>query len=449
MFERILIANRGEVAVRVIRAARQMGIETVAIYSEADVGALHCREADSAVCVGGPQSAESYLNMESILQAASQTEAKAIHPGYGFLSENALFAACCRQHKITFIGPGPRAIRLMGDKATARRTMQAAGLPVIPGSEGVVSTVAEAKKLATDVGYPVLLKATAGGGGKGMRVCRDDAALATNFLQASTEAAKAFGNGGLYLEKLIEQCRHIEFQFLADALGHVVHLGERECTVQRNHQKLVEEAPSTKVSPQLRAELGEKVCAAARAIGYVGAGTMELLRDVSGKLYFMEVNSRLQVEHPVTEMVTGFDLVQEQIRVAAGHAVSMTQEQVRLTGHAIECRINAEDPFDGFKPCPGLVECFEPPGEVGGARVRVDTHVTSGTRIPVYYDSMICKLIVHGDDREQARDGMLAALRQFRVEGVKTTIPLLSRILESREFSSGSYDTGLVAQLLG
>jgi acetyl-CoA carboxylase, biotin carboxylase subunit len=448
MFKRILIANRGEIALRVIRAAKSMGVETVAVYSEADAEAPHRREADLAVCIGGPKSADSYLKMETILQAAEQTEAKAIHPGYGFLSENALFSALCAQHKITFIGPGPRVIRLMGDKATARRTMRAAGLPVIPGSEGVVASADEAKQLAVEMGFPVLLKATAGGGGKGMRICRDAASLLINFAQASMEAEKAFGNPGLYLEKYVEQGRHIEFQFMADTFGHAVHLGERECSVQRNHQKLIEESPSPVVTSELRQEVGEKVRKAVSALGYVGAGTMEFLRDPIGKLYFMEVNTRLQVEHPVTEMVTGFDLVQEQIRIAANHALSMTQEQVSLKGHAIECRVNAEDPFDSFKPCPGLVERFEPTQNVPGVRVRVDTYVQSGTRIPVYYDSMICKLIVAGPDRERTRRGMIEALKVFRVEGIKTTIPLHLKILESQPFVGGAYDTGLVAQLL-
>ncbi|MBI5509826.1 MAG: acetyl-CoA carboxylase biotin carboxylase subunit [Deltaproteobacteria bacterium] len=448
MFKRILIANRGEIALRVMRAAKAMGIESVAIYSEADVEAPHRVEADVAVCVGGPKSADSYLNIEAILQAAEQTEAKAIHPGYGFLSENALFSELCAQHKITFIGPGPRVIRLMGDKATARRTMQAAGLPVIPGSEGVLAGLDEATEVASDMGFPVLLKATAGGGGKGMRICRDLGALGVSFAQAAMEADKAFGNPGLYMEKYIERGRHIEFQFMADSFGNAVHLGERECSAQRNHQKLIEESPSAVMTAELRAELGDKVRKAVAAIGYVGAGTMEFLRDPSGKLYFMEVNTRLQVEHPVTEMVTGFDLVQEQIRVAANHRLSMRQEDVRLQGHAIEVRVNAEDPFDGFKPCPGLVSRFEPPAAADGVRVRVDTYVRDGTRIPVYYDSMICKLIVAAETRDQARRGMIEALGKFRVEGIKTTIPLHLKILASEAFASGTYDTGLVGGLL-
>jgi acetyl-CoA carboxylase biotin carboxylase subunit len=448
VFKRILIANRGEIALRVIRACHEMGIEAVAVYSEADADSPHLRQADQTVCIGGGKSEESYLNMTAILQAAEQTEAKAIHPGYGFLAENALFAELCQQLKFTWIGPSPRVIRLMGDKATARRTMKAAGLPVIPGSPDVIQDAVEALSLARSMGFPVLLKATAGGGGKGMRVCRDDASLEENFQQASLEARKAFGNAGLYLEKFIEGGRHIEFQFMADAFGTAVHLGERECSVQRSHQKLIEESPSPVIDEDLRQEMGRRVCDGVRAIGYVGAGTMEFLREPGGRLCFMEVNTRLQVEHPVTEMVTGLDLVKEQIRVAANHELSFRQEEVVLQGHAIECRINAEDPYAGFRPSPGLVEVFEPPPEVPGVRVRIDTHVQPGYRIPVYYDSMICKLIVHGESRGESIRGMIGALDRFRVEGIKTTIPIHLQILRSGEFSSGGYDTGLVARLL-
>jgi acetyl-CoA carboxylase biotin carboxylase subunit len=449
VFKRILIANRGEIALRIIRACHEMGIEAVAVYSEADADSPHLLQADRTVCIGGPKSAESYLNMTAILQAAEQTESKAIHPGYGFLSENALFAELCQQLKFSFIGPPAHAIRLMGDKATARRTMKAAGIPVIPGSEGVVTDLEGARRLARGIGFPVLLKATAGGGGKGMRVCRDELSFEDNFQQASLEAGKAFGNPGLYLEKYIEGGRHIEFQFMADAFGNVVHLGERECSVQRNHQKLVEESPSTVIDAETRQRMGTLVCEGMRSIGYVGAGTMEFFRDRQGHLYFMEVNTRLQVEHPVTEMVTGLDLVREQIRVAANETLSFQQESIALSGHAIECRINAEDPFDGFRPSPGLVERFEPPGEIDGVRVRVDTHVLPGYRIPVYYDSMICKLVVGAPSRPQAIQGMRAALARFRVEGIKTTIPVHQKILEHDEFVSGRYDTGLIARMLG
>jgi acetyl-CoA carboxylase biotin carboxylase subunit len=451
MFKRILIANRGEIALRIIRACHALEIEAVAVYSEADADSPHLKQADRTVCIGGAKSAESYLNMQAILQAAEQTECKAIHPGYGFLSENALFAELASQQKFAWIGPPPRAIRLMGDKATARRTMKAAGIPVVPGSEGVIADPAQALALAKEMGFPVLLKATAGGGGKGMRVVRDEASFRDRFEQASLEAGKAFGNPGLYLERFVEGGRHIEFQFMADSFGNVVHLGERECSVQRNHQKLIEESPSTVITPELRAEMGAKVCAGMRAIGYVGAGTMEFLRDPDGRLYFMEVNTRLQVEHPVTELVTGYDLVQEQIRIAANHELSIRQAEVRLSGHAIECRVNAEDPYQGFRPSPGEVTAFEPPREAGveGVRVRVDTHVAPGYRIPVYYDSMICKLIVHGPERGTAIRGMLAALERFKVEGIKTTIPVHKQILVHPDFASGRYDTTLIARMLG
>jgi acetyl-CoA carboxylase biotin carboxylase subunit len=448
MFKRILIANRGEIALRVIRACREMGIESVAVYSTADADAAPVEEADHAVCIGGAKSEDSYLNMTAILQAAEQVEAKAIHPGYGFLAENPLFAERCRQQKFTFIGPSGRVIRLMGDKVTARRTMHELGLPVIPGAEAVAESADAALALAQEVGFPVLLKATAGGGGKGMRLCVDAESFHANFEQASLEAEKAFGNPGLYVEKFLESSRHIEFQFLADGFGNVVHLGERECSVQRNHQKLIEESPSPAIDAETRREMGEKVRRAVRAIGYVGAGTMEFLRDGDGHLYFMEVNTRLQVEHPVTEMVTGFDIVQEQIRIAAGHLLSLGQEDVRLTGHAIECRINAEDPFDDFRPCPGRIERFEAPPSTRGVQIRVDTYLRSGHQIPFHYDSMVCKLIVGAADREKTRRGMLKALQGFRADGVKTTIPLHEKILADERFISGNYDTGLTGRVL-
>ena len=449
MFKRILIANRGEIALRVIRACRKMGIESVAVHSEADADSPHLEQADHRVCIGGSKSEQSYLNMTAILQAAEQTESKAIHPGYGFLAENALFAEMCAQLKFTFIGPSPHVIRLMGDKATARKTMVEHGVPVVPGTRDIISDVEQALRTAEEIGFPVLLKATAGGGGKGMRVCRDAAAFEPAFREASFEALKAFGNPGLYLEKYVEGGRHIEFQFMADAFGNAVHMGERECSVQRNHQKLVEESPSPVVDAALREEMGAIVARAVRRIGYVGAGTMEFLRDGDGKLYFMEVNTRLQVEHPVTELVTGFDLVEEQIRVAANGTLSMTQDDVALRGHAIECRVNAEDPFEGFRPSPGTVSVFAPPAEARGVTVRVDTHVTPGYRIPPYYDSMICKLVVHGPDRDAARVGMLDALSRFEIDGIKTTIPVHEKILADEAFCRGDYDTGFIARLLG
>ena len=449
MFKRILIANRGEIALRIIRACHDLGVEAVAVYSEADADSPHLAQADETVCIGGPKSAQSYLNMTAILQAAEQTEAKAIHPGYGFLAENRLFAELCQQLKFSWIGPPPHVIQLMGDKATARATMKASGIPVIPGSDGIIASVQEGKTFAAAAGYPVLLKATAGGGGKGMRVCREEGSFEELFQQASMEAGKAFGNPGLYMEKYIEGGRHIEFQFMADAFGNVVHLGERECSVQRNHQKLVEESPSPVIDAATREKMGTLVCQGMQAVGYEGAGTMEFLRDADGSLYFMEVNTRLQVEHPVTEMVTGFDLVQEQLKVAANHSLSITQDDVKLTGHAIEVRVNAEDPFAGFKPSPGLVEGFSPPPDIPGVRVRVDTHVKPGYRIPVYYDSMICKLIVAGDDRDAARLGMIKALEQFKLEGIKSTIPVHLQIMANEEFASGTYDTGLIPRMLG
>jgi acetyl-CoA carboxylase, biotin carboxylase subunit len=449
MFKRILIANRGEIALRVIHACRALGVETVAVYSQADADSPHVEAADQAVCIGGPRSAESYLDMTAILQAADQTSAQAIHPGYGFLSENALFADLCALAKRTFIGPPAQVIRAMGDKAAARQTMKTAGIPVIPGTEDILPDAAEGLRQAKAVGFPVLLKATAGGGGRGMRACRDEAEFEPQFAQASLEAEKSFSNAGLYLEKLIEGGRHIEFQFMADAFGHVVHLGERECSVQRHHQKLVEESPSAVIDARTREEMGAKVCEAVRRMGYVGAGTMEFLRDPDGRIYFMEVNTRLQVEHPVTEMVTGLDLVQEQIRVACNHTLSFTQADARLSGHAIECRINAEDPFDAFRPSPGEVTRFEPPRGIDGVRVRLDTHVQRGYRVPVYYDSMIGKLIVAGDNRESARKGMLEALSRLGIEGIKTTIPFLRCILEDARFVSGSYDTRLAERILG
>jgi len=450
MFKRVLVANRGEIARRIITACHELGIETVAVYSEADAESPPLAEADRRVCIGGPKSSDSYLNPTAILQAAEQTGAKAIHPGYGFLSENPLFAELCQQLKFSWIGPPAPVIRLMGDKASARRAMKAAGIPVVPGSEGVVQDVREARRLGREIGYPLLLKATAGGGGKGMRRCADESALEESFAQASMEAAKAFGEPGLYLERWIDAGRHIEFQFLADSFGQVIHVGERECSVQRHHQKLIEESPSTVIDPALRAEMGARVCHSMRAVGYVGAGTMEFLRDREGRLYFIEVNTRLQVEHPVTEMVSGLDLGKEQIRIAANQPLSVGQEEVRLTGHAIECRINAEDPDAGFRPSPGVIERFEPPelGARAGARVRLDTHVRTGYRIPVFYDSMIGKLIVAGDSRVAAIRAMRRALAELRIDGVKTTIPLHRLLLESTEFCSGSYDTGLLERLL-
>jgi acetyl-CoA carboxylase biotin carboxylase subunit len=449
MFRRILIANRGEIALRLIRACHELGIETVAIYSQADRDSPHWRTATRAVCIGPAQSKDSYLNMDAILQAAEQYECQALHPGYGFLAENALFAERCQHQKITFIGPLPPTIRLMGDKLTAKQTMRAAGLDTIPGSESILASVDEAAAVASEVGYPVLLKATAGGGGKGMRACRDEPALRRLFDEATLEAEKAFGNPGLYLEKIIQGGRHIEFQVLADAHGHAIHLGERECSIQRSHQKLIEESPSPVMRPEIRSDIGEQVVAAMKAIGYSNAGTVEFLRGPDGHLYFMEMNTRLQVEHPVTEMVTGVDIVQEQIRLAANHPLEVRQEDIRVRGHAIECRINAEDPDNDFRPDPGRITVFQPPSEISVGTIRLDTHIEAGYTIPPFYDSMICKLIVHGQSRPQALAAMSEALAQFRIEGIHTTIPLHQRILATPEFVNGRYDIELLKEMLG
>ncbi len=433
---------------RIIRACRELGIETVAIYSEADRHSPHLKQADRIVCIGPARSEESYLNMDAILQAAEQYECQALHPGYGFLAENALFAERCWQQKITFIGPPPHIIRLMGDKLTAKRTMRAAGLETIPGSEALLADVEEAATVARDVGYPVLLKATAGGGGKGMRLCRDEDELRRSFVEATLEAEKAFGHPGLYLEKVIQGGRHIEFQVLADAYDQVIHLGERECSIQRNHQKLVEESPSPVIDAVVRSRLGEQVVRAMRAIGYRNAGTVEFLRDPEGRLYFMEMNTRLQVEHPVTEMVTGIDLVKEQIRIAAHHRLDLCQEDVTWHGHAIECRINAEDPDHDFRPDPGRITTFVPPSGSPLGEVRLDTHVEEGYTIPPFYDSMIGKLIVHAPTRPAAITAMTEALTQFRLEGIRTTIPLHQRIMASDEFIAGNYDITFLDRLL-
>ena len=447
MFGRILIANRGEIALRVIRACRALGIESVAVYSEADRGAPWLARADRAICVGPARAEHSYLNAAAILQAAEQTDCHAIHPGYGFLSENALFAARCVQQGIAFIGPGPDAIRRMGDKAEAKRTMEAAGLPTIPGSRGTLEGFAEAARLASEIGYPVLLKATAGGGGKGMRRCDGEGDLERAFAQASLEAEKAFGNPRLYMEKLIEGGRHVEFQILCDAFGNGVHLCERECSVQRSHQKLIEESPSPVLDASTRKTLGERVARATAAFGYRNAGTVEFLRAPDGSLYFMEMNTRLQVEHPVTEMVTGVDLVAEQIRIAALHRLRLAQDEIRPSGHAMEFRVNAEDPDNGFRPDPGTIADFSPPqSSLPGVVVRWDSAIEAGYRIPPHYDSLVGKLIVHGPDRRTVLAGARQALASLRIEGVRTTVPLHLRILDEAAFRDGSYDLRLLAR---
>ncbi len=441
MIKRILIANRGEVALRIIKACKGLGIETVAVYSMADKDSPHLSEADVTVCLGPGPSSMSYLNREAILQAALNTECQALHPGFGFLAEDPLFAYLCQQQKLIFIGPSSRSIRVMGNKSRAKQTVKQAGLPTIPGSDGNLKDLDQAVALAAEQGYPVLLKATAGGGGKGIRPCNNEEELRSNYPQAKMEAEKAFGCADLYMEKLIAKGRHIEFQVLADAFGNAVHLGERECSIQRKNQKLIEESPSPAVDDELRREMGTLAARSTSDIGYVNAGTIEFLMDENRHLYFMEMNTRLQVEHPVTEMITGIDIVQEQIRIAANHHLSFSQEEVKFEGHAIECRINAEDPANNFAPSPGVITTFSPALAVGPGKIRLDTHVTEGYEIPSFYDSMICKIIAHGENRDAAIRTMENALREFQIGGIKTTIPLHLEILNSNVFRSGDYNT--------
>jgi acetyl-CoA carboxylase biotin carboxylase subunit len=438
MFRKVLIANRGEIALRVISACREMGIRTVAVYSEADRNSLHVRFADEAICIGPPRSADSYLNVPAVISAAEIADVDAIHPGYGLLSENANFAEVCRASNIKFIGPPPEVTRMMGEKSTARQTMKKAKVPILPGSDGVIADEKEALEWAKDVGYPVILKAVAGGGGRGMRICRNAEELPSMYQQASTEAANAFGNGDMYMEKFIERPRHIEFQVLADEHGNVMSLGERECSIQRRHQKLIEEAPSLMVTPKLREELGKTIKKALENIGYWNAGTIEFLMDEDGKIYFIEMNTRIQVEHCVTEMVTGVDLVKAQLRIAAGEKLtSIITKPVEIRGHAIECRINAEHP-EKFTPSAGKITAFNLPG---GNGVRVDTAQYAEGVVPPYYDSLIAKLICHGADRVEAMDKMQRALSQFVVQGIHTTIPLHQKIFSDAEFRAGQFDT--------
>ena len=437
MFKKILIANRGEIALRIISACRELGIKTVAIYSEADRDALHVRYADEDVCVGPYPSSASYLNISSIVSAAEITEADAIHPGYGFLSENAYFAEILHDCHIAFIGPTPEAVRKMGDKSLARRTVAAAGVPVVPGSPGPVATVDEALAFARKAGYPVILKAAAGGGGRGMRVARDERELSGAYDTARAEAESAFGSAEVYLERYLEAPRHVEFQVFGDSRGNIRHMGERECSIQRRHQKLIEESPAPGLDASLRTRMGDMAVAAARSVGYTNAGTVEFLLDAQGRFYFMEMNTRLQVEHPVTEEVTGVDMVKEQIAVAAGEPLSFLDWKLSPRGHAIEFRINAEDPVT-FKPSPGRITAFHPPG---GHGVRVDTAAYQGYLIPPYYDSLIAKLIVSGRDREEAMARGRRALDLFVIEGVKTNIPTHRRILEDPDFVGGRVST--------
>ncbi len=443
MFKKILIANRGEIALRIIRACRELGILTVAIHSEADEDSLHVRFADEAVCVGAPPPSESYLNIPRILSTAQVTNVDAIHPGYGFLAENADFAEICESCGIVFIGPTPETISKMGDKAYARSAMKAIGIPVVPGSDGSISDVNEALEVAEGIGYPVMVKAVAGGGGRGMRLVSTPKELENSYRMAQAETQAAFGDARLYIEKVLRPVRHIEFQVMGDHYGNVVHLGERECSIQRRHQKLVEESPSVAMTPSLRSQMGQAAILGATSIGYRGAGTMEFLLDSEHRFYFMEMNTRIQVEHPVTEMIAGTDLVKEQIRTAAGEPLKIGSLDEGPKGHAIECRINAEDVDRGFIPCPGTIRSLNIPG---GPGIRVDTHVYAGYTISPFYDSMVAKLLAYGDDREEALVRMERALEEFVVEGVMTTIPLHLRIIRNSLFRRGEIDTGFLEQ---
>jgi len=443
MFKKILIANRGEIALRVICACKELGIKTVAVYSEADRNSLPVRFADEAICIGPPRSGESYLNIPAVISAAEVTNVDAIHPGYGLLSENANFAEVCETCHIKFIGPSPEVTRLMGEKEKARQTMKQAGIPILPGSEGVIASPEEALEWARTIGFPAIIKASAGGGGRGMRVIRSEDELSGLFSAAQAEAAAAFGNGDLYMEKFIERPRHIEFQMLADSFGSVVSLGERECSIQRRHQKLLEESPSLPVTPQMRKQIGEKLASTLANIGYTNAGTVEFLMDEDGRLYFIEMNTRIQVEHPVTEMVTDIDLVKAQILIASGEKLSsIVPPQIEHSGHVIECRINAEHP-EKFTPSAGKITAFHTPGGTG---VRVDTAAYAEAIIPPYYDSLIAKLITHGKDRQEAMSRMARALEMFIVQGIYTTIPLHQRILADKEFQQGKFDTNFMAR---
>jgi len=444
MFKRLLIANRGEVAVRVAQAAREMGIESVCVASEADLGSSWLETMDEVVCLGGSAPRDSYLKILRVVQAGVQTRCTAVHPGWGFLAENPTFAAMCAQHGMNFVGPPAGVMERLGRKMPAKIAMRAAGLEGIPGSAGLLADVEEAAVCAADVGYPVIIKADSGGGGRGMRLCHDEATLREAFPQASAEAQSAFGDGRLYLESYLTGGRHIEVQVLCDSFGNGVHLGERECSIQRSHQKLIEESPSPALSDAERQALGERAAQAAVSIGYIGAGTIEFLRDDDGKLFFMEMNARLQVEHPVSEMVSGVDLVKKQLEIAANALLGLTQEDIELSGSAVECRINAEDPAQNFRPTPGKLSTCRLATKAGPGTVRVDTHLSEGDSVPPYYDSLIAKVIAHGKTRDAAIDTMIAALRDSEVEGVKTTIPLHLAVLDSDEFRRGEYDTARI-----
>ena len=437
MIRKLLIANRGEIAVRIIRACREMGIETVAVYSEADKDSLHTQLADEAICIGPAPSSESYLNMERIMSATLVSGADAIHPGFGFLSENAKFAEFCEQCNVTFVGPGSEVIRNLGNKQIARNTMTAAGVPVIPGTDKPVMDAKTGAAESDRIGYPVIVKAALGGGGKGMRTAYTPEEFVLAFQTAQKEAMMAFGDGTMYIEHFVEHPRHIEFQILADSQGNVIHLGERDCSIQRNHQKMIEESPSAAVSQQLRKAMGDAAVKAAKAAKYVNAGTIEFLLEKNNKFYFMEMNTRIQVEHPVTEFVTGLDLIKEQLRIASGLPLSLKQEDVRIEGHAIECRINAENPLKKFRPSPGLIKELHLPG---GQGIRVDTDIYAGYQVPPYYDSMLAKLIVHGKDRQEAIAKMQSALGEVIIEGIDTNVDYQFEILGNEDYQSGDFD---------
>jgi acetyl-CoA carboxylase biotin carboxylase subunit len=445
MFKKILIANRGEIAVRIIRACREMGIETVAVYSEADRNALHAEMADEAICIGPARARDSYLNMQNIISATVLSGAEAIHPGFGFLSENSEFAEMCKACNITFIGPDAESIEKMGNKSRAREIMMEADVPVVPGSEGAISTIEEGIELADKIGYPVLIKASAGGGGRGIRIVNNKDEFAKAFETAKSEAKNAFGDDTMYVEKFVVNPRHIEFQILADNYGNTVYLGERDCSIQRRNQKVLEEAPSPVMSEVLRKEMGAVAVRAAKAVGYKNAGTIEFLLDKFGRYYFMEMNTRIQVEHPITEMVTGVDLIKEQIKIASGERLELSQEDVKISGHAIECRINAENPDKGFRPSPGKIQRMHIPGGLG---VRLDSAAYQGYVIPPTYDSMIGKLIVHGKTREEAINRMKRALGEFVIDGIDTNIDFQFRILSNEVFESGEFDTGFITKVL-
>jgi acetyl-CoA carboxylase biotin carboxylase subunit len=445
LIQKILIANRGEIALRIVRACRELGIKTLAVYSEADVQSLHVQLADEAICIGGPRSSDSYLRADRIISAAEIADVDAIHPGYGFLSENAKFAEQCESCNVKFIGPKSKSIKMMGDKSIAKDTVRKANVPIVPGSDGPIESESEAVKIARKIGYPVIIKAVAGGGGRGMRIAHNDVSLAKEYYVARGEAEKAFGNGQVYLEKYIERPRHIEFQILADSHGHTVHLGERDCSVQRRHQKLIEESPSPFLTPDLRKKMGKAAIRAAQAAEYENAGTIEFLVDAKGNFYFIEMNTRIQVEHPVTEEVTGIDLIKQQISVANGEKLDFDQGDVTCDKHAIECRINAEDPARGFVPSPGTIGLYYSPG---GRGVRVDSHVYSGYTIPPYYDSMIGKLICSGTTRKEALERAYRALCEYLVRGIKTTIPLHKAIMADPIFIEGKATTSYMEDFL-